>query len=66
MAEEIKIKRKSGRRGDDGHKVVSVRMRDGLIERLDALAVAANRSRNEMINLLLEAAIDIVKIEGEE
>lgn len=66
MAEEIKIKRKSGRRGDDGHKVVSVRMRDGLIERLDALAVSANRSRNEMINLLLEAAIDIVKIEGEE
>ena len=38
MAEEIKIKKKSVRRGDDGHKVVSVRMKDELIERLDALA----------------------------
>ena len=66
MAEEIKIKKKTVRRGDDGHKVVSVRMRDELIERLDALAGAANRSRNDIVNLLLEAAVDIVKIEDEE
>ncbi len=66
MAEEIRIKRKSTRRGDDGHKVVSVRMRDDLIARLDTLAETANRSRNEIINLLLESAVDIVKIEDEE
>ncbi|NCE65089.1 ribbon-helix-helix protein, CopG family [Pseudoflavonifractor sp. 524-17] len=66
MAEKITIKRKSGRRGDDGHKIVSVRMRDELIERLDTLAETANRSRNEIINLLLESAVDIVEIEGEE
>lgn len=66
MAEEIKIKKKSARRGDDGHKVVSVRMSDELIERLDDLAKNANRSRNEIINLLLESAVNIVKIEGEE
>jgi len=66
MAEEIRIKRKSTRRGDDGHKVVSVRMRDELIARLDILAETANRSRNEIINLLLESAVDIVKIEDEE
>ena len=66
MAEEIKIKRKTARRGDDGHKVVSVRMKDELIERLDTVAETANRSRNEIINLLLEAAVDVVKIEDEE
>ena len=66
MAEEIKIKKKSARRGDDGHKVVSVRMSDELIERLDNLAKNANRSRSEIINLLLESAVNIVKIEGEE
>ena len=66
MAEEIKIKRKSARKGDDGHKIVSVRMKDELIARLDEISVNANRSRNEIINLLLEAAVDIVKIEGEE
>ncbi len=62
MAEEIRIKKRAERKGDDGHKVVSVRMREELIARLDTLAAQANRSRNEIINLLLEAAVDIVKI----
>lgn len=63
MAEEIKITRKAARRGDDGYKVVSVRMKDELIERLDVLSAKTNRSRNELINLLLDAAIEIVKVE---
>ena len=32
MAEEIRIKKKAVRRGDDGYKIVSVRMKDELIE----------------------------------
>lgn len=63
MADVIKITKKSARKGDDGCKVVSVRMKDELIERLDDLSGKTNRSRNELINLLLNAAIDIVKIE---
>ncbi len=63
MAEEIKIKKKVAKRGDDGYKVVSVRMKDELIEKLDKLSTDSNRSRNELINMLLEAAVDIVKIE---
>ena len=63
MAEEIKIKKKISKRGDDVYKVVSVRMKDELIERLDKLSAETNRSRNELINLLLEASVDIVKIE---
>ena len=63
MAEEIKIKKKTARRGDDGHKVVSVRMKDELIDKLDQLAYDSNRSRNELINMLLEASVDIVRIE---
>ena len=63
MAEEIKITKKSPRRGDDGYKIVSVRMKDEMIEKLDDLSVRTNRSRNELINILLEAAIDIVKVE---
>ena len=63
MAEEIKIKKKVSKRGDDGYKVVSVRMKDELIYKLDKLANDTNRSRNELINLLLEASVDIVKIE---
>ncbi len=63
MAGEIRITKKQPRRGDDGHKVISVRMRDETIERLDELSGRTNRSRNELINILLERALDIVKIE---
>ncbi len=63
MPEEIKITQKRPRRGDDGHKIVSVRMKDETIERLDSLAKKTNRSRNELINMLLDSALDIVKVE---
>lgn len=63
MSEEILITKKNPRRGDDGYKIVSVRMKDELISRLDQLSVKTNRSRNELINILLTSAIDIVKIE---
>ena len=63
MSNEIRIKKRTPRKGDDGYKIVTVRMKEELIERLDTLAANTNRSRNELINLLLNAAVDIVKIE---
>ena len=57
--EPLKIKRKS----DDGHRIISVRIREDIFANLDRLAAETNRSRNELINLLLEAAIDLVEIE---
>lgn len=63
MAEEIRITKKLPRKGDDGYQIVSVRMKETLLERLDALSAKSNRSRNELINLLLESAVDIVKID---
>lgn len=63
MAEEIRITKKLPRQGDDGYRIVSVRMKETLLERLDALSAKSNRSRNELINLLLESAVDIVKID---
>ena len=63
MAEEIKITKKTTRRGDDGYKVVSVRMKDEMVEQLDIISAKTNRSRNELINILLESAIRITKIE---
>lgn len=59
----IKITKKSNRKGEDGHKVISVRMKDETIARLDDLSIQTNRSRNELVNLLLEAALDDVKVE---
>ncbi len=63
MEKEIKITKKIARRGDDGYKVVSVRMKDKTIERLDEMSVKTNRSRNELINILVESAMEIVTIE---
>lgn len=62
MADTINITKKTARKGDDGYKVVSVRMKDETIASLDKLSAETNRSRNELINILLESAIKIVKV----
>ena len=62
MKREIRITKKQPRKGEDGHKVVSVLMRDETIARLEDLARETNRSRNELINMLLEAALDDVLV----
>ena len=63
MEKKITITKKTPRKGDDGHKIVSVRMREETLEKLENLSAKTNRSRNELINLLLESAIDMVQIE---
>lgn len=63
MEKKIHITKKQPRKGDDGYKIVSVRMKDETIDKLELLSSKTNRSRNELINLLLEAAIDLVEIE---
>lgn len=56
MIPEIRITKKLAK-GEDGHKVVSVRMKDETLSKLDSLSAQTNRSRNELINILLEAAL---------
>ena len=55
----IKIKRKY----DDGNRVVSVRMREELLNELERIANAANRSRNEIINTILEHGVKNIESE---
>ena len=66
MQREIRITRKETRKGEDGHKVISVRMKDATLARLEELSARTNRARNELINLLLEAALDDVSVVGED
>lgn len=63
MEKEIKITKKPTQRGDDGYKIVSVRMKDETIEQLDKISGQTNRSRNEVINILLESALKIVTVD---
>ena len=59
----IKITKKTKLKGEDGTKVISVRVKDELLQKIDSVAQEAERSRNELINILLENSIDKVIIE---
>ena len=50
----IKINKKD----DDGYKVISVRIKEKILKKIDELSLASNRSRNELINIILENSID--------
>lgn len=65
MTKEIKITRKNTLKGSDGHKYITVRIPETLLSDLDALSAETNRSRNELINRLLEAALELVHIEDD-
>ena len=55
---------KKGIKGEDGYKVFSIRIKDDLVEKLDRLAQQTNRSRNDLINSLLDFAIDHCEVEN--
>lgn len=51
------------RRGDDGYRVISVRIQEDTLAEIDRLAAETNRSRNELINLILAHGIKHIEIE---
>ena len=56
MKEKLIINKKS-LKGEDGYKVFSIRIKDETVNNLEALAKETNRSRNELINILLDYAM---------
>ncbi len=57
MKEKLVINKKS-LKGEDGYKTFSIRIKDETVVNLDKLAKETNRSRNELINILLDYAIE--------
>lgn len=49
---------KKNLQGEDGYKTFSVRIKDETVNKLNELSKETNRSRNELINILLDYAID--------
>ena len=49
-------------KGDDGFKVFSVRLEQVLVDRIDNIAEYTNRSRNELIGILLRYAVENCEI----
>ena len=58
--EPLKIKRK----GEDGHRVTTIRIREDTLESIDKIAAEANYSRNELINRMLEHGLEHIEIEN--
>ena len=51
------------KRGEDGSRVITVRIREELLSELDKLAYEVNYSRNELINLMISHGLKNIKIE---
>lgn len=63
MANNITIVSKDKQKAGSEYTIVSVRMRESLLDQLDTISAQTNRSRNEIINLLLESAVDMVEVQ---
>ena len=61
MEEQLIIKRKS-LKGEDGYRTFSVRIKEETVNNLDRLSKETNRSRNELINILVDFAIKNCKV----
>ena len=64
MDEVLVIKPKRPK-GEDGYKVFSIRIKEDTIKKIDTSAALTGRSRNELIGIFLEYAIDHCRIEEE-
>ena len=51
------------RRGEDGSRIITVRLREDTLAELDRIAAESNYSRNELINIILRHGIEHIEIE---
>lgn len=61
MKEKLILNKKQ--KGEDGYKTFSVRLKDETVAELDLLSLKTNRSRNELIGILLDYAISNCEVE---
>ena len=51
------------RRGEDGNRVITVRIKEDTLAELDRIAADTRYSRNELINIILEHGVQNIVIE---
>ena len=49
-------------KGEDGYKTFSIRIKEETVNKLDELSKKTNRSRNDLINTLLDFALDNTEV----
>lgn len=63
MKTDIPIAVNGKKEAGDGYRTIAVRLEGKNITQLDMLAIQTNHSRNELIDSLLEQALEYVSIE---
>ncbi len=51
------------RRGEDGSRIITVRIKEDTLAELDRIAAESNYSRNELINIILAHGVKTIQIE---
>ncbi len=65
MAQDKLIIKPKHAKGEDGYKIFSVRIKDSLVSRIEEISSQTGRSRNELIGIFLEYALDRCVIEND-
>lgn len=63
MKNENLIVRPKKPKGEDGHKVFSIRVKDEIVAQLEEICARTGHSRNELIGMLLEYALENCEVE---
>lgn len=51
------------KRGEDGNKIITVRIKEDILKELDRIAGESNYSRNEIINIILDYGVHNIEIQ---
>lgn len=51
------------KRGEDGNKIITVRIKEDILRELDKIAGESNYSRNELINIILDYGVHNIEIQ---
>lgn len=62
MDNKFVLTKKSPLKGEDGYKVFSIRIKSKTVDDLDKLCAETNRTRNELVGMMLEWAIENTEI----
>ncbi len=53
-------------KGDDGYKTFSIRIREKTVAKIDEISLQTERSRNELIGILLDYALERCVVDMEQ
>lgn len=51
------------KRGEDGNKIITVRIKEDTLSELDRIAAESNYSHNELINIILSYGLKNIEID---